>query len=279
MLNDYGCSPRTMQSYSTFSVGGSMSVAAHGITTDVPVSESVQWCKLVDAEGNLRHVQQGDELMRYVCGGYGLFGIVYEIGMTVADNAHLTMDMMQTDLYRFPQLFDAVLSDPDVHIKLSRLDVTDLDNITVFVFRRAGIAGVRTVSALPAKPREMSTKQRLMYKWLAPSMQRVRGLIESALGSAMDWSDANERNLLMYESAQPLAELYSPILDIDDTFVLQEYFVPKSSLVNWVDAARPIYARALASDRLTLLNTTIRKPPCRTLLALRCSTPPSLTLL
>jgi hypothetical protein len=31
----------------------------------------------------------------------------------------------------------------------------------------------------------MSTKQRLLYKWLAPSMQRVRGIIESLSGSAM----------------------------------------------------------------------------------------------
>ena len=109
MLNNYGCSPRTMQSYSTFSVGGSIAVGAHGITTDVPVSESVLWCKLVDAEGNLIHVQQGDELLRYVLGGYGLFGIVYEVALTVADNTHLTMDMMQTDLNSFPQLYEAVL--------------------------------------------------------------------------------------------------------------------------------------------------------------------------
>ena len=97
-----------------------------------------------------------------------------------------------------------------------------------------------------------------MYKWLAPSMQRVRGIIESVTGSAMDWSDANERNLLMYESAQPLADLYSPILDIDDTFVLQEYFVPKNRMVDWVDGARKTYKRALESERVTLLNTTIR---------------------
>jgi FAD/FMN-containing dehydrogenase len=33
-LNPFGKSPRTMQSYCTFSVGGSLSVNAHGITTD-----------------------------------------------------------------------------------------------------------------------------------------------------------------------------------------------------------------------------------------------------
>jgi FAD/FMN-containing dehydrogenase len=52
-LNQFGFSPRTMQSYSTFSVGGSIAVGAHGITTDMPVSESVLWLKLVDAQATL----------------------------------------------------------------------------------------------------------------------------------------------------------------------------------------------------------------------------------
>ena len=258
MLNEYGFSPRTMQSYCTFSVGGSIAVGAHGITTDFPVSESVLSCKIVDAEGNLRELKQGDEEIKYVCGGYGLFGIIYEVVMKVDSNHHLSMDMLDCDLASFPQLFDAVVKDPQVDIKLARLDVTNLDKLTIFVFRNACVSNVRTVSALPTKPREMTTKTRLMYKWLAPSMQQVRGIIESVSGSAVDWVDANERNLLMYESAQPLVDLYSPILDIDDTFVLQEYFVPKSQISQWVSGARAYYSRALQSERVTILNTTIR---------------------
>jgi hypothetical protein len=62
----------------------------------------------------------------------------------------------------------------------------------------------------------------------------------------------------MCESAQPLVDLYSPILDIDDTFVLQEYFVPKSQISQWVSGVRAYYSRALESERVTILNTTIR---------------------
>ena len=42
------------------------------------------------------------------------------------------------------------------------------------------------------------------------------------------------------------------------TYIHIQYFVPKSQVVNWVNAARPIYSRALTSHVLTLLNTTIR---------------------
>ena len=40
--------------------------------------------------------------------------------------------------------------------------------------------------------------------------------------------------------------------------MIQEYFVPKSRLVSWVDGARSIYKRVLESARVTLLNTSIR---------------------
>tara|TARA_B100000795_G_scaffold250577_1_gene218882 strand:- start:205 stop:567 length:363 start_codon:yes stop_codon:yes gene_type:complete len=45
--NQYGRSPRTMQSYSTFSVGGSISVYAHGITSDFCMAEGVVALELV----------------------------------------------------------------------------------------------------------------------------------------------------------------------------------------------------------------------------------------
>jgi uncharacterized LabA/DUF88 family protein len=40
-LNDLGLSPRTMQSYCSFSIGGTIAVNAHGITTDYGMYESV----------------------------------------------------------------------------------------------------------------------------------------------------------------------------------------------------------------------------------------------
>ena len=40
-VNTHGKSPRTMQSYCSFSVGGTLAVNAHGITTDYCFAESV----------------------------------------------------------------------------------------------------------------------------------------------------------------------------------------------------------------------------------------------
>ena len=46
----------------------------------------------------------------------------------------------------------------------------------------------------------------------------------------------------MFESAAPLAQLYSPLFAMDDTFVLQEYFVPAARYADWIAAVKPIYA-------------------------------------
>lgn len=62
----------------------------------------------------------------------------------------------------------------------------------------------------------------------------------------------------MYESAVPLARLYSPLIQIDDTFILQEYFVPQSNFMRWIELTKPIYARIAKEQQVHLLNTTIR---------------------
>ena len=53
-LNQFGMSPRTMQSYSTFSVGGTLAVNGHGITTDFSLSECALMVMMV-LYNNLSH--------------------------------------------------------------------------------------------------------------------------------------------------------------------------------------------------------------------------------
>ena len=54
-----------------------------------------------------------------------------------------------------------------------------------------------------------------------PKAKELRFAVEHSLGAALDWDDQNQRNEMMYESAEPLARLYDPLFVADDTFVLQ----------------------------------------------------------
>ena len=76
----------------------------------------------------------------------------------------------------------------------------------------------------------------------------------------MDWSDESERNSLIYESVEPLARLYSPFVTLNDSFVLQEFFVPIDSFGLWMKAAKSIITEygSGKNGNVTLLNLTIR---------------------
>jgi FAD/FMN-containing dehydrogenase len=132
-LNPYSKSPATMQSYCSFSVGGTVAVNAHGITTDTPLAADVVAFRLVRYvwDENEQHQQQvkvetivcqlppsmgstdektstsrptqtddddAQELFRLVLGGYGLFGIVTEVTLRVTDNVDLELDSLQLNV-------------------------------------------------------------------------------------------------------------------------------------------------------------------------------------
>ena len=71
-----------MQSYSSFSVGGTLSVNAHGITTDHCLAESVLAFHFILADG--REIdcardsadKDAQALFGLALGGYGLFGVI-----------------------------------------------------------------------------------------------------------------------------------------------------------------------------------------------------------
>ena len=102
----------------------------------------------------------------------------------------------------------------------------------------------------------MSRVNQVLYKWLLPSAKSLRSAIEKSAYQAMDWTDENDLNQLIYESAEPLTKLYSPFHSIEDTFILQEFFVPIVSLNAWVTRAKPIITKKY--NLVTLLNLTIR---------------------
>ena len=113
LLNAHGKSPRTMQSYCSFSVGGTLAVNAHGITTDYCFAESVLEFRLVrltsSAEAKVvvcrpKSTLKGKEqkkksslssdLFSLALGGYGLFGVITEVLLKVEDNYKLELNTM-----------------------------------------------------------------------------------------------------------------------------------------------------------------------------------------
>jgi len=297
VLNAHGKSPRTMQSYSNFSVGGTLAVNAHGITTDYCFAESVIEFRLVrmDPKGIAKTVvcrnsplaKQSAEskLFGLVLGGYGLFGVISEVMLKVENNVQLELDTFQLKVLppanadeeispsEFVRIYDNCRDVSGrknssscigkVAIKLARLNIITLEKASLYVFRRS--ASTSTISCLPAVPRELSPTSRLLYKWAMPLLKDLRYAREESSGKALDWSqdDGATRNELLFESAATLSRLYNPLVVKDDTFILQEFFCPHDKFSEWIKNAQPIFKDIDKQQKennqdLILLNATIR---------------------
>jgi hypothetical protein len=196
------------------------------------------------------------ELFSLVIGGMGLFGIVYELTLVVVPNVKISMEMVKLNTEEFSKFYETVLRDDSVEVKIARINVTTMSDIFLFLFRRT--SEQKTVSDLTERAREMNFASQFLYKWVLPLkfIQKLRYFVETIRQQPTDWSGEQDKNLLLFESALPLAQLYEPIISLNQTFILQEYFVPHEHFQIWMDTVRPIILAPYSN--ITLLNITIR---------------------
>src|SRR6478672_11962292 len=99
---------RAMQSTDIFSVGGSISVNAHGMDHQAgALAKSIKSMRLMLADGTLRNVSptENKELFDLVVGGYGLFGVIVEAELDIAENLVYQTGRRVLDYKEFPALF------------------------------------------------------------------------------------------------------------------------------------------------------------------------------
>src|SRR5579872_279851 len=97
-----------MQGPNVFTVGGSISVNAHGWDMrHGPVAASVEWFSILLADGSVKRCSRTEnpELFHLVLGGYGLFGVILNVGLHVTDNAAYTAQI-HLNFIDLPAYFD-----------------------------------------------------------------------------------------------------------------------------------------------------------------------------
>ncbi|CAF1602640.1 unnamed protein product [Rotaria magnacalcarata] len=258
-LNLYGRSPVIMQSYCTFSVAGTISVNAHGITSDDAMIESVISIEYIDMNGKRGECsrQKQSELFSLLVGGYGLFGIITRLRLKTVANVKTSLEYIRLQSDQFSKYYEEFLNDSTIEIKIARVDLVRPNNILLFIFRQeSGTFG--TVANLSDEARVMNARQHLIYTYVAQysAFARLRFALEKMFARPLDLTYSSDRNVTMYESAKPMALLYQPLTYYDDTFVLQEYFIPKQNFQQWYDKLKDILKRKY--EYVYLLNLTIR---------------------
>ena len=91
-LDKVGLAVKIMQTYNTFTVGGALSVNAHGrYIGQGPLVRSVRDVTLVLADGSVVTVSPTvqPELFYGAVGGYGALGVIAHVTLDVASNSHV----------------------------------------------------------------------------------------------------------------------------------------------------------------------------------------------
>jgi FAD/FMN-containing dehydrogenase len=253
-LDPIGFSPAVTQSNHDFSVGGTLSVNAHGWPVPFgPFGSTVRRFRIMLADGSVVTCSNSEnaELFRLTVGGYGLFGIVIDADLAMVENSLLTpgSELMKADA--FAPRFVARANDPSLRMAYGRLSVARegfLQQALLVGYSPAPQQPVRLPSPKNSSAFALVSREIFRAQIGSERGKRARWMAETRLMPKVG-QVALTRNTLLNEPVAPLADR-----DSSRTDILHEYFVAPDRLNDFLAACREI----IPSHRQDLLNVTLR---------------------
>jgi FAD/FMN-containing dehydrogenase len=259
---------KAMQSTDIFTVGGSISVNAHGMDHRAgSVGRTIRAMRVMLADGSIRQVSRSEdpELFSLVVGGYGLFGIILDVDLEVTPNAIYRSGRRILDYREFPEVFTREIQ-PDrryalMYGHLSTAPQSFLKEMILYTYQESPVAGA-TIAPLGEVShikfrrlvfnlsRQGALAMRLKWfaeKYLEPRLESCTVSRNQALGDGE--ACLVSRNEPMHDSVPYLRNALPEYTDI-----LHEYFVPRAHFVPFIDGLRG----AVQSAGANLLNASIR---------------------
>lgn len=253
-LDRYGKSIAVMQSFSNFSIGGSISVNGHGWQKNSPpISSSIESFTLMNAQGEILECsrRENPELFKLVIGGYGLFGIILDVKLKVVDNVSLVFHSIAVSPKNYLEQYQQIVSEyTNVQFAYGRLRISDkhfLEQATLNYFEKID----KKPLALSQQQSKNAETKRIVFRGSVDSEygKRLRWDLESSLNSISPYTTFS-RNEILSEDAS-LIENKDP----NSTDLLHEYFIPKRYLAQFIQDLKPV----LKHKKVDLLNITIRE--------------------
>jgi FAD/FMN-containing dehydrogenase len=251
VLDPIGFSPAVTQSNHDFSVGGTLSVNAHGWPVPFgPFGSTVRRFRIMLADGSVVTCSNSEnaELFRLAVGGYGLFGIVIDAELAMAENSLLSpgAELMTADA--FAPRFVARANDPSVRMLYGRLSMARerfLREALLVAYAQAPQQPVRLPSPKNSSAFALVSREIFRAQIGSERGKRARWMAETRLMPKV----ALTRNTLLNEPVAALADR-----DTSRTDILHEYFVPPDRLTDFLAGCREI----IPAHRQDLLNVTLR---------------------
>lgn len=256
-LNEKNLAVKAMQSTDIFTVGGSVSVNAHGMDPhNSSVSDTVRSITIVMADGTIKKISRKNnlELFKLVIGGYGLFGVILEIELEITDNEIYRQKIDRTQYKKLYLDFENAINSSKYGLFYAHLSTSPLtffqDAITYSYTRVSNYKGpfikLRKVSLIKFRRLLLNLAKVRWYakilKWIAESY--IDPYITKILKK-----EFVSRNEVMHDSVEYLYNTIST-----DTDILQEYFVPKAKLTESIIAIKKV----LKNHNAIILNASVR---------------------
>lgn len=262
-LDKVGLAVKIMQTYNTFTVGGALSVNAHGrYIGQGPLVRSVRDVTLVLADGSVVTASPTvePELFYGAVGGYGALGVIANVTLDVAENSHVRRDDETLPVASYLDYFRKRVRD-DSTVVFHNADIypPSYERVHAVSYRKTTLPVTIADRMLPADQHAWShrTAYEMITDWPKGKWMREH-LIDPVIfrGNPVEW-----RN---YEASYDVSEL-EPRSRERDTYVLQEYFIPVDSLMAFLPRMRSV----LQAHGVNAVNVSIRHalPDPGTLLA------------
>ena len=254
IIDPHNLSIRTMQSYSNFTVGGSVSVNCHGrYVGHGPIVSSVRALQLVMADGEILETtsNRNSELFYAAIGGYGGLAVISEVELSLDENFAIERHTTSVSLEEYPAWFaQVVASDADVLLHNADLIPADFDKPLCVTWRSS--KKPLTVEARLQEEHVAYRGEKLAI-WAMTELPGGNSLRKSLVQPLQDRPAVVWRN---YEASMDVASL-EPYTRNNATYVLQEYFIPIGQFASFARAM----ARLMKQVPTGTLNVSIRHSP------------------
>jgi FAD/FMN-containing dehydrogenase len=265
LLDREGLSVKSMQSINIFSIGGTLSVNAHGIDPmPGPVAPTVRSLRIMLSNGEVVKASPSEnaELFRHVLGGYGLFGVILDADLSIVDNEMYASKTEYMDYRDFPAHYRAsVEGNSEIGLAYGRLSMAPqsyLRETALHSYKKTPFAGALP----PLIPGQHDRLSRFVinfsktggfgrwFRWMLEKYVQPRLQPCVTRNQAMNQKEPClvTRNGEMYDDMAYLKNR------LPDTDILQEYFIPYDRMPEFVDGLREVVKR----NHANLLNVTIR---------------------
>lgn len=241
VIDRHNLSIQIMQTYANFTVGGSVSVNCHGrYIGHGPIVSSVLRLKLITASGDIVTADRGQnrDVFAAAIGGYGGIGVIAEVTLQLTDNVKVERQTRLVQVDDYNEFFHQhIRNDKDVIFQNGDLYPPNFDIINSVAWKKTDKELTDTVRVTPEGENYWAEAQMMKFVSSGDFGKWARRHV----GDPYVYS--NEKVVWRNREASYDVQELEPKSREEQTYVLQEYFIPVNNIKSFIPKMKAIYDR------------------------------------